>query len=46
MGKEAGNQQRIMEIFISDHTKAIRRMVMVVMSGRMVACMKVALQMT
>lgn len=44
--REAGNLQRIMEIFTSDPMKTIRKMDMVVMSGPTVACMKEVSPMT
>lgn len=44
--REAGNLQKIMEIFTSDPMKTIRKMDMVVMSGPTVACMKEVSPMT
>jgi hypothetical protein len=46
MGKEAGNLQKITEIFISDLMRMIRKMVMADMFGQTVVCMKEVSQMT
>ena len=46
MGKEAGNQLKITEIFISDPMKTIRKMAMVDTSGQTAVCIKEVSQMT